>query len=272
MFNPDISVIGNFLGVAGKNPLCDEPPLQLTEVEVAFQAVVDPYARADFFLAAARRVSRWRKGTSRSPHCRRASREGRQDAGAVRQGQHDAHAHPAVGRSAARDAETWSAAKKGSASGLSVSRLIPNSLMFLEATGEVYRGDSDVFQSESALALSYLGRIRGYRDLTEDPTSILACRTPMARAPWSLASASSRIGVDATFRYRPLRRAIYRRFVARTGADLEPPGPAVGPAARRSASTERGLPIRAALVRRRALDRSGRALEDGVHDPGGSLS
>ncbi len=45
-------MIGNFVGAAGKNPFSEEPSLSLSEVEVAFQAVVDPYARADFFLAA----------------------------------------------------------------------------------------------------------------------------------------------------------------------------------------------------------------------------
>ena len=52
MFNPDTSVIGNFLGAAGRNPISTEPSLQLSEAEVSFQAVVDPYARADFFLSA----------------------------------------------------------------------------------------------------------------------------------------------------------------------------------------------------------------------------
>ena len=52
VFNPDMSVIGNFVGVAGKNDHSDQPPFGLSEVEAAFQAVVDPYARADFFLAA----------------------------------------------------------------------------------------------------------------------------------------------------------------------------------------------------------------------------
>ena len=44
-------MIGNFAGAAGKS---DERAAGavLTEVEAAFQAVVDPYARADFFLAA----------------------------------------------------------------------------------------------------------------------------------------------------------------------------------------------------------------------------
>ena len=50
VFNPDMSVIANFLGVAGKNDHSDQPSFGLSEVEVALQAIVDPYARADFFL------------------------------------------------------------------------------------------------------------------------------------------------------------------------------------------------------------------------------
>src|SRR5262245_29998003 len=52
IFNPDISVIGNFVGVAGKNDFSDQPAMQLSEAEVSFQAIVDPYAKADFFLSA----------------------------------------------------------------------------------------------------------------------------------------------------------------------------------------------------------------------------
>ena len=52
IFNPDIAVIGNFVGAAGKNTIDPRPALQLEEAEASFQAVVDPYARADFFLAA----------------------------------------------------------------------------------------------------------------------------------------------------------------------------------------------------------------------------
>src|SRR4030095_509540 len=50
-FNPDTAVIGNFLGVAGHNEVNPSPALEMRESEVSFQAVVDPYARADFFLA-----------------------------------------------------------------------------------------------------------------------------------------------------------------------------------------------------------------------------
>ena len=50
IFNPDIAVVGNFLGAAGRNPIRRQT-LELNEAEATFQAVVDPYARADFFLA-----------------------------------------------------------------------------------------------------------------------------------------------------------------------------------------------------------------------------
>jgi len=51
IFNPDIAVIGNFLGAAGKSPGGGEPSLELHEAELSFPAIVEPYARADFFLA-----------------------------------------------------------------------------------------------------------------------------------------------------------------------------------------------------------------------------
>src|SRR3954466_8357106 len=51
VFNPDIAVIGDFLGAAGHNEVNPSPALQMHESEASFQAVVDPYARADFFIS-----------------------------------------------------------------------------------------------------------------------------------------------------------------------------------------------------------------------------
>src|SRR5204862_7667010 len=47
-----MAVIANFVGAAGKNEVNPFSALRLNEAEVSFQAIVDPYARADFFLAA----------------------------------------------------------------------------------------------------------------------------------------------------------------------------------------------------------------------------
>ncbi len=109
--------------------------------------------------------------------------------------------------------------------GVSLSKLIPNGFMFLDAIGEVYRGDSDVFPERPRSELNYLGRLRGYRDLTEGhqprPRRVLR---PADRARAFPDFDTQLIGFDATFRYRPLRRAIYRQFVGRTEAHLEPAG------------------------------------------------
>jgi hypothetical protein len=52
VFNPDMAVIGNFIGTTGENTIESAPSLEMHEAEVTFQAVVDPYARADVFLSA----------------------------------------------------------------------------------------------------------------------------------------------------------------------------------------------------------------------------
>ena len=50
--NPDISVVGTFLAHAGDtNELEERAPAELDEVEVAFEAFIDPYAKGRFFIA-----------------------------------------------------------------------------------------------------------------------------------------------------------------------------------------------------------------------------
>jgi len=54
LLNPNISVVGWFQGMAGHphNPGVDaEPAFQLKETELALQAIVDSWARADFFVS-----------------------------------------------------------------------------------------------------------------------------------------------------------------------------------------------------------------------------
>ena len=50
--NPAISVIGWFQGVAGNDPTLPAEAFALPEAELAFQAAVDPFSRADFFISA----------------------------------------------------------------------------------------------------------------------------------------------------------------------------------------------------------------------------
>lgn len=223
IFNPDIAVIGNMLGAAGRNPQSDQPALGVEEVEASFQAIVDPYARADFFLSASPEGLAVEEGyvtfnTLPGGLLLKAGKM-RPQFGKV----NTMHEHvlpwtdrPLVTRNLLGGAEGFAE------SGLSVSRLINNASVFIEATGEAYYGASELFRSSRRSRLVYLGRLRAYRDLTEGTNLDLGgsfAFGPSAGPGVALPEAdfSTRlIGVDATFRYRPLRRAIYRRFVART--------------------------------------------------------
>ena len=101
-------------------------------------------------------------------------------------------------------------------SGISVSKLILNPIMFLEATGEVFGGNSNVFSAPSRGDLTYVGHLRGYRDLTEGTNLDLGTSIAYGHNSTGPDEITRLIGVDATFRYRPLRRAIYKRFTGRT--------------------------------------------------------
>jgi len=97
-----------------------------------------------------------------------------------------------------------------------VSKLLLNPLFFLEATGEVYQGNSGPFQTHERNDVSWLGRLRGYRDITEGTNLDVGVSFTRGHNDSGPDSTTHLFGVDATVRYRPLRRAIYRRFMART--------------------------------------------------------
>ena len=272
IFNPDTSVIGNFLGVAGRNRMSDQPPLSLTEVEAAFQAVVDPYARADFFLSASPEGLEVEEGyiTFTSLPAGVLLKVGKMRAQFGKVNTMHTHILPWADRPLVSQ-NLFGGGEGLADSGISVSRLIPNGFMFIDAIGEVYRGDSEVFQSEARSKLNYIGRLRGYRDLTEGTNIDLGvshARGPSAALPGYHTQLT---GVDATFRYRPLRRAIYRQFVGRTEFVWNRQDT---PGLRQSTS---GFYSSAdyQFARRWFVgvrgDRSGRALDSALHDSGGSI-
>ncbi len=168
IFNPDMAVIGNFLGAVGNNEVNPAPVLDMSEAEATFQAVVDPYARADFFLAFSSEGVEIEEGfltlTSLPGGLLAKVGKLKQQVGKVNT--LHAHALPWADRPLANI--NLLGGEEGLAdSGISVSKLIPNSLLFLEATGEVYQGNSGVFQSHKRSDVSYVGRLRGFRDISE---------------------------------------------------------------------------------------------------------
>jgi hypothetical protein len=224
-FNPDISVIGNFLAVMGKNPFNAPPPLQLTEVEMALQAAVDPYSRADFYLAFGPEGVEVEEGfitfTSLPGNLLLKAGKLRAQFGKV----NTLHTHAMATADRPLVTEYLVGGDEGiSDSGLSLSHLVRNAAVFLELTGEVYAGQSSVFQSPQRSRLNYVGRVRAYRDLTE--ATNVDVGSSYAFGPTDVGRGEGDdqapildkrlIGVDVTLRYRPLRGATYRRLNLRT--------------------------------------------------------
>ena len=219
-FNPDIAVIGNFLGAAAGNDAPDAPPsFELSEVEATFQAAVDPYARADFFLAFSPEGAEIEEGFITFPTLPAGllAKVGKMRGSFGRVNPMHDHVLPWTDRPLVTT-NLLGGDEGISNAGVSLSRLIQNPIVFLEATGEVYRGDDVVFSTPERDDLTWVGRLRAYRDLTESTNLDLGGSIAYGGNEEGLGFKTRLVGADLTFRYRPLRRAIYKRLVARTEA------------------------------------------------------
>ena len=220
IFNPDIAVIGDFLGAIGKNESeFATPSLEMHEVEATFQAVVDPYARADFFFVFAPDEVGVEEGfiTFTSLPANLLLKAGKMRASFGKVNQMHNHVMPWTDRPLVT--QNLLGGEEGiSDAGLSLSRLFPSSFLFVEAIGEVYRGESpDLFRAPERGDLTFVGRLRAYRDLTESTNLDFGGSFAHGTSVDEVHGLHTRlIGADLAFRYRPLRRAIYRRLIART--------------------------------------------------------
>src|SRR6266478_7230792 len=168
--NPDISAIGDFISVAGHNPVQPSPSLEMHESELGFQAIIDPYARGDFFLSFGESGVNLEEGyiTFTALPAGFVAKGGkfRGDFGKV----NTLHNHvlPWVDRPLVTTTLVGGEAGIDDA-GFSVERILPAPKgIFLEATGQLFRGDSaDVFQQQQRSDVSTVEHLRAYRDLTE---------------------------------------------------------------------------------------------------------
>jgi hypothetical protein len=224
VFNPDMAVIGNFLGAVSRNPIDPGKALTLDETEASFQAAVDPYARADFFLSFGESGVGVEEGYVTFPAVPGGLlvRAGKMRAAFGKVNMSHTHVlpwvdRPLVTRRLLADSDGLNDA------GFSVARLIPNPWLFLEATGQVFRGDSgEVFQSNRQRDLSYVAHLRGYRDLTESTNLDFGASFSAGHNAAGVVDGAdvgrftTRLyGADATLRWKPLRRSIYHSFIGR---------------------------------------------------------
>lgn len=226
VFNPDMAVIGDFLGAAGVNRVNRKPALEMHESEAAFQAVVDPYARADFFLSFGEHGVDLEEGfiTFTELPGGLLTKVGKMRAAFGKVNSLHNHILPWTDRPLVTNNLVGGEDGINDA-GISVARLIPNPWIFLEATAQVFRGDSgeSLFASSRRGDLSYVGHLRGYQDISESTNVDLGLSYSMGHNPAGIVDdvdvgrfVTRLYGVDATLRWKPLARSIYHSFVGRS--------------------------------------------------------
>jgi hypothetical protein len=221
LMNPAISVIGWFQAIGGNDPGAQENPFELREAELAFQAAVDPFTRADFFLSAGPEGLEVEEGT--------LTWLALPGGGQARVGKFRA----AFGKfNATHPPETWFADRPLAAeaflgeeglatAGLWASALVPNPMgLYWDVVGNVgsvpEAEENPLFEAASRHDLLVVGRTSAFVPLGEAADLNLGASYANARANAALAAEGDRaeLGVlDLTLRWKNPRRSIYRSWM-----------------------------------------------------------
>lgn len=218
VFNPNISAIGDFLASTGHNEVNPMPGLALHEAEVGLQAIVDPYARADVFLTF---------GTE-------AGDVGVEEAYItflnlpgdflLKAGKlkgafgklNTEHLHVRLFADLPLPMQNLLGSEDGiDDAGISISRLIPAPAgIFLEATAQLFRGTTEnLFQANTKSDVEPLFHLKGYGDLSESTNLEIGGSWTRGTNLEGPGFHTSLTGVDATFRWKPLRQGLYRSLI-----------------------------------------------------------
>ena len=197
--NPDISVIGTFVGHAGdRNELEPREALGLDEAEIAFEAFIDPYAKGRFFFSASPEGVELEEGYAQfvTLPWGLTAKVGKTKATFGKANTWHTHVRPWIdqpliisrffGEEGLNDV------------GVSVSKEIGNPFgAFMEATGEIYNDNL------------YNAHLKFFRDITEN-------NNIEAGTSWARNGEHDRFaGVDLTYRWKPLQRSIYNSMIVR---------------------------------------------------------
>ncbi len=223
LLNPDISLIGDFIGTAGHNIVSPSRSLELHESEVGMQAIIDPYARADAFISFGETGVNVEEAyvTFTSLPAGLLMKVGKMRADFGKVNTIHNHALPYIDRPLATNNLVGGEDGIDDA-GISISRFLPAPKdWFFEGTAQVFRGDSStVYAANRREDLSVVGHVRGYRDLSESTNLDLGVSYSRGHsnlgADFGSNFFTNLYGADATLRWKPLRRAIYKNFLLRT--------------------------------------------------------
>jgi hypothetical protein len=218
-FNPAIAVIGNFLGFVGSNPVDDQPSLQLAESELSLQAVVDPYARADFFVSFSNDAVEIEEGfvTFLSLPWDLLLKAGQFKAQFGKVNLMHFHTLPWADEPLPVDnllgsEEGWIDA------GISLAKLIelPGDT-FSELTAQVFQGTVEgLFDAPSRSKLALAAQYRAYRDFGDDHNLELGASYGRGYNGVTEDTTTQLGNVHLVYRWRPLRGKPYRGLIFRS--------------------------------------------------------
>jgi hypothetical protein len=221
--NPDISAIGDFIGVAGHNPIQPSPSLQMHESELGFQAIIDPYARGDFFISFGEEGVNLEEGfiTLTALPGGFVARVGKMRTAFGKVNTLHNHVLPWVDRPLVTNNLVGGEDGIDDA-GVSIEHILPAPKgIFLDATGQLLRGDSGdeqhpLFRATDKSDVSVVGHLRAFKDLTESTNLDLGVSYARGHNDQGSDFLTQLYGIDATVRWKPLRRSIYHSFVGRS--------------------------------------------------------
>ena len=222
LLNPDISVIGELFGHAGTdNPFEPRDSATLEEAEISFQAYVDPYAKAKFFVAVTPEGAEVEEGFAEFitlPYDLTA-KAGKVKATFGKANMWHTHVRPWVDQPLV--IKNFFGEEGLADSGVSVTKIIPNPFAYLEATGEVFSGHAEgVFEPVAPNDLFYNGHLKFFKDLTESTNlevgTSYALGTVAGEEGSDVGNGHNQFaGLDVSYRWKPLQTATRKGLIAR---------------------------------------------------------
>ena len=223
-FNPDISVIGDFVGHYSSREggeLDDE--FLFRELELGFSGPIDPYARADVFLGIHRHGGDWELHVEEAYATFLTMPFGLQaKAGVFRAGLgkiNTMHLHSVPWVTYPNIVRNYFGEEGLFGTGVGISWLVPNRWdKYIELSYEVFNNDSGtLFAGQEADDFVHLGHLKTFLDLS--PASTLELGASFATAPNDEGHGANRSmieGLDVTYKWRPPEKGRYRSLLWQT--------------------------------------------------------
>jgi hypothetical protein len=190
------------------------------------QAIIDPYARGDFFLSFGEEGVNLEEGyiTFTALPKGFVARLGKVRSAFGKVNMMHNHVLPWVDRPLV-NTNLLGGEDGIDDAGISIEHILPAPKgLFLDVTAQIFRGDSDeVFHARQRSDVSTVDHLRAYKDITESTNLDIGFSYGRGHSADRVGSPipvvgdfiTNLYGVDATLRWKPLRRSIYHSFIGR---------------------------------------------------------